>query len=110
MECYGETISGNLLDNTIQPPGTTIGIRDFSINGLPAVFIPGSAPITVVNPLTQLVTGALVVLSTGAWTFTPAPGYVGSVPAIMYNVSSSDGQTDPSVLTIDVFMRKSLDQ
>jgi hypothetical protein len=52
------------------------------------------------------VAGTITVAANGAFTFNPAPGYVGPAPAIAYVVKGSDGQTNPSELTIDVLPRE----
>jgi hypothetical protein len=44
----------------------------------------------------------VVVQANGSVVFTPAPGFTGQVPAITYTVESSDGQTSPGTVAIDI--------
>lgn len=99
---YGEPVSGNLLTNALPPPGTTTTVVAFSIAGMPTTYTPGPAAVTVTDPSTGKTAGTLVISSDGTYTFTPAAGFAGSVPTVTYTVRSSDGQTDPSQLVIDV--------
>jgi hypothetical protein len=98
----GTPLKANLLDNAVLPPGTNASIKSFTVAGSPTVYTPGPANITLVNPTTGATAGTLQVLPNGDVTFTPAPGYVGPVPTVVYVVASTDGQTDPSALNIDV--------
>ena len=98
----GSTLKGNLLDNAILPPGTSASIKSFSVAGSSTVYTPGPALITLTNPSTGVIAGTLQVLPNGNFTFIPTPGYVGPAPTVTYVVLSTDGQTDPSALNIDV--------
>lgn len=98
--------SGNLLDNAAPPPGATVSVTRFTVQGTSDVYTPALGPVTLFYPGTGTNTGTLSVSSNGAWTFTPAPGYVGPAPVVTYTVASSDGQTNPSTLTLDVLPRK----
>ena len=95
-------VSGNLLANAVVPDSTTVSVTSFTVQGVSTPFTPGTVPITLVNPVTGVITGTLVVQPNGDFTFTPASGYVGPVPTVSYTVASSDGQTNPSALNIDV--------
>ena len=66
------------------------------------VYPAGPTPVTVKDPVSNETTGTIVVLANGTTTFTPAPRFSGTVPLVSYIVASSDGQTDPSVLSITV--------
>ena len=90
-----------MLDNASLPAGTTATITGFTVSGSSTVHAPG-APISLTSPTTGTLVGTLVVNPDGTYTFTPAPDYVGAVPAIQTNVRSSDGQTVTSALTITV--------
>jgi large repetitive protein len=92
----------NLLDNTVEPAGTTANVTSFTLPGSSVVYPAGPTPVTVVDPVTGKVTGTMVVQPNGDVTFTPAPGFTGQVPAISYTVESSDGQVSPSALAITV--------
>ena len=45
--------------------------------------------------------GTLTVNADGTWTFTPAPGFTGDVPAV-YTIADPDGLTDTATLTITI--------
>lgn len=92
----------NVLANAVAPAGTTDSVASFTLPGSTAVYSAGPTPVPVVDPITGKLTGTVVVLPDGAVTFTPAAGFTGQVPPITYNVASSDGQTQPSTLTIAV--------
>jgi hypothetical protein len=98
----GTPVTLNLLDNAVAPTGTTTSIASFTLPGSAAVYNPGSTAVPVINPATGSATGTIVVLADGTATFTPAPGFSGTVPTVSYVVRSSDGQTDPSTLIITV--------
>ncbi|WP_310594089.1 Ig-like domain-containing protein, partial [Flavobacterium sp.] len=87
----GETASGNVLANDTDAENNTLTVTDFTINGqtYPAgsiVDIPG--------------VGTLKVNADGGYTFTPADGYSGAVPAITYTVSDGQGATSTGTLAI----------
>jgi len=92
----------NVLDNTVAPPGTTVSVTSFTLPGSSVVYTAGPTPVTVVDPVTGMVTGTVVVEPDGDVIFTPAPGFTGEAPAISYTVMSSDGQVSPSALDITV--------
>jgi hypothetical protein len=98
----GQTLNGNALDNASVPPGATVNVTGFTIEGSSQVYTPGSSPITLNDPDTGLPMGTLTMQPSGAYTFVPVAGYVGSAPAIGLYLRSSDGQTVVSALTIDV--------
>jgi hypothetical protein len=106
----GMATSGNLLDNVKAPAGTTVAVDSFTVQGSTQVYRPGAGPVTLTvadGPLAGTVAGTITVAASGAYTFTPAPGYVGPVPAVAYAVKSSDGQpANPSELTLDVLPRE----
>ena len=92
----------NLLENASPPNGTTASITSFTLPGSSVVYPAGPTPVTVTDPVSNTTTGTIVVLANGTTTFTPAPRFSGTVPLVSYTVASSDGQTDPSVLSITV--------
>lgn len=100
-----QPLTGNVLDNASIPPGSTATVSGFSIAGSTRVLSPGTTT-TLTNPVTGMPTGTLVLRSDASYTFTPASGYVGPVPAINVNVLGSTGQTATSSLTIDVLPRE----
>lgn len=92
----------NVLDNALVPAGTTANVTSFSLSGSSVVYPAGPNPVTVTDPVTGKVTGTVVVQPDGALTFTPAPGFTGQVPAIIYTVESSDGQLSPGAVSVTV--------
>lgn len=97
--------SGNLLANSVPPLGATVAVINFTVRGVTGVSTPGNI-VQLVNPDTGVATGSLLIQSSGSFVFTPAPGYVGPVPTVYYNVRSSDGQIEHSALNIDVLPGK----
>lgn len=97
----------NLMDNVDAPAGTTANVTSFTLPGSAVVYPTGPEPVPVLDPVTGMTTGTIVVLPNGTATFTPAPGFSGNVPSIQYTVESSDGQVNPSVLDITVTPRGS---
>jgi hypothetical protein len=104
----GEALSLNLLDNAQAPNGTTVVVAGFTIAGDPTVYTPGPTAVPVKDATTGVVTGTLLVQADGSVTFTPAAGFSGDVPVVVYTVSSSDGQVNPSALSITVQPGKQL--
>jgi hypothetical protein len=105
----GVPTSGNLLDNVDPAPGTSVTVDSFTVQGSTQVYRPGSGPVALTvadGPLAGTVAGTITVAANGSYTFTPAPDYVGPVPAISYTVKGSDGQANPSELTLDVLPRE----
>ena len=98
---FNTPVSGNVLDNASLPPGTTANVTGFTVAGSTTVQAPG-VPVSLTDPTTGAPGGTLVVQPNGTYTFTPAPGFVGSVPPVNANIHSSDGQTVTSALTITV--------
>jgi hypothetical protein len=90
-------VSGNLLANASSADGTPV-VVDFTVAGTTHA-ADGVTPVS----LTQggVTVGNLTVSSSGAYTFTPTPGYSGPVPTVSYAVF--DGvNNDTSTLTIAV--------
>lgn len=98
----GTPVRTNVLNNAIAPPGSTVSVASFTIAGSNVTYTPSRNPVTVVDPISGLAAGTLVVRANGDVTFTPAPGFTGPVPEILTTVKSSDGQTNPSSLSINV--------
>ena len=89
-------VSGNVLtDGTDDSDvdGNTLTITEFKLNGVS--YNPGT---TVSIPGV----GTVVVATTGSYTFTPAAGYTGAVPAIDYTISDGNGGSDVGRLSITV--------
>lgn len=64
--------------------------------------LPGPGAVPLVDTVSGAVTGTLSVLASGAYAFTPAPGYVGPVPTVYVTVDSTDGQWLEVALTLRV--------
>jgi hypothetical protein len=62
----------------------------------------------VIDPATGKVAGTVVMQPGGLVTFTPAPGFTGQAPTILYTVESSDGQVSPGTLTVTLAPSTSL--
>jgi hypothetical protein len=92
----------NLLDNTQAPSGTSVSVTNFTIAGSSTVYTAGNSIVEVRNAITSTLVGTLIVQANGTTIFEPATGYTGPVPLINYNVRSSDGQVNPSTLSITV--------
>ncbi len=85
--------SGSVLTNDTDPDGDTLSITTFTIGGVTynagdTASIPG--------------VGTIVVNTDGTYTFTPAFGYVGTVPTIGYAISDGNGGTTNGTLTLSV--------
>jgi CshA-type fibril repeat protein len=102
----GTLLITNILANAVVPPGTTVNVTSFTLPGSGVVYPAGPTPVPVVDPVTRATAGTVVVQSDGTVTFTPAPGFTGQAPAIQYTVTSSDGQTSPSALSVTVLSGK----
>jgi hypothetical protein len=98
----GQPVSGNVLTNAAIPSGQTAAVTGFSIAGTSQIITTGSGPVTLTSPTTGQPVGTLTMQSSGAYTFTPAPGYVGPAPAVTVYSKTSGGQTGVSSLTLQV--------
>lgn len=88
------------------PPGLAVSVVSFTVQGMGGqVIAPGSGRVVLTSPATGLTAGTLVLDGSGAFTFTPAPDYIGPAPAVSYTAVSSDGQSAMSALTVDVVPR-----
>lgn len=75
-------------------------VTGFSIAGSTQVYRAGSS-VALNDPLTGAPIGTLVISGSGAYIFTPVPGFTGPAPAI--NIYSQSGNAKVvSSLTIDV--------
>ncbi|WP_296687098.1 Ig-like domain-containing protein [Flavobacterium sp.] len=85
--------SGNVLTNDTDADGNTLSVTTFTVGGVTynvgeTATIPGK--------------GTIVMNADGSYTFTPAFGYIGSVPVIGYTVSDGNGGNTNGTLTISV--------
>jgi VCBS repeat-containing protein len=87
--------SAGLLANATDDEGNALVISGFSVAGQPGPFAVG-APTTITG------VGTLTIALDGSYTFVPAAGYAGPVPAIAYTVADGNGGLDTSTLTLAV--------
>lgn len=92
----------NVLDNTVPPPGHSVMITSFSMPGSLTAYPAGPLPAAVVDPITKVQVGTMVVLPGGSVTFNPAAGFTGQTPPATYTIRCSDGQSGRGTLTITV--------
>jgi hypothetical protein len=98
----------NVLSGAVAPPGASVSVTGFSLAGSGVVHPAGSATVTLLDPTTNTVTGAVVVQADGTVTFSPAATFAGQVPAITYTVASTGGQVNPSAVSLTVLPGESL--
>ena len=92
----GETATTNLLDNDTDLNGDPLTITQ--VDGVD----PSVGPISIVDPITGAPAGSLVVDAiTGEATFTPEPGYTGTVQ-LPYTIDDGAGGTDAGTLTFQI--------
>ncbi|MBV7569732.1 retention module-containing protein, partial [Pseudomonas sp. PDM27] len=87
-------VTGSVLTGTSSVDGP-VSVVNFAIDGVPGTFNAGQTA-TIAN------VGTLVIGANGAYTFTPADNYNGSVPTVSYTVTDGSGSNVTSTLTIDV--------
>lgn len=89
------------ISDSIQPlVGTTLTVTSFTTPSSPTPISPGSPPMRLVVPGTGDLAGMLAVSASGAFTFSPAVGFVGGMPAVRVLVARSDGQSRAVPLNI----------
>ena len=92
----GESATTNLLDNDTDLNGDPLTITQ--VDGVD----PSVGPISIVDPITGEPAGSLVVDAiTGEATFTPEPGYTGTVQ-LPYTIDDGAGGTDAGTLTFQI--------
>ena len=88
----GEPATTNILDNDVDPNGDPLIVTE--VNGVD----PSTGPIAIVDPDTGTPLGVLVVDPvTGEATFTPWPGFTGTVQ-VPYTVSDGEGGSDTGTM------------
>ncbi|PNB60180.1 RTX toxin, partial [Pseudomonas sp. GW456-E7] len=87
-------VSGSVLTGTSSVDGP-VSVVNFSIDGVTGTFNAGQTA-TIAN------VGTLVIGASGAYTFTPATNYNGTVPTVSYTVTDGSGSNVTSTLNIDV--------
>ena len=85
---------GNVLSND-SDIDNVLSVVTFTIDGVNGTFTAGQTA-TIAN------VGTLVIGANGAYTFTPAENYNGTVPAVSYTVTDGSGSNVTSTLTISV--------
>ena len=89
----GQAATANLLDNDTDPNGDPLTISDVDGND------PSAGPISIVDPVTGDPQGTLAVDPvTGEATFTPEPGFTGTVQ-VPYTIDDGNGGTDTATMT-----------
>ena len=89
----GQVATANLLANDTDPNGDPITITQ--VNGTDLT----TGPIAIVDPVTGVTQGTLEVDPiTGEATFTPEPGFVGTVQ-VPYTIDDGNGDTDTATMT-----------
>ncbi|WP_223544017.1 tandem-95 repeat protein, partial [Pseudomonas sp. BF-B-28] len=87
-------LTGSVLSGTSSVDGP-VSVVNFTIDGVAGTFIAGQTA-TIAN------VGTLVIGANGAYTFTPAANYNGTVPTVTYTVTDGSGSNDTSTLNISV--------
>ncbi|WP_223526813.1 tandem-95 repeat protein [Pseudomonas sp. BF-B-19] len=87
-------LTGSVLSGTSSVDGP-VSVVNFTIDGVTGTFIAGQTA-TIAN------VGTLVIGANGAYTFTPAANYNGTVPSVTYTVTDGSGSNDTSTLNISV--------
>ncbi len=87
-------LTGSVLSGTSSVDGP-VSVVNFSIEGVTGTFNAGQTA-TITN------VGTLVIAANGAYTFTPAANYNGTVPTVTYTVTDGSGPNDTSTLNISV--------
>ncbi|MGW8464068.1 retention module-containing protein [Pseudomonas sp. CLCA07] len=85
-------VTGSVLDGTSSGDGP-VSVLNFTVGG--TQYLAGETA-TITN------VGALMIGASGAYTFTPAANYNGSVPSVTYTVTDGSGTNDTSTLNISV--------
>ena len=85
--------TGNVLTNDSDVDEDTLVVTQFSVDGT-------NTNAGTIKTITDV--GTLNILSTGAYTFTPALNYNGTVPAISYTVTDGNGGSATGTLNITV--------
>ncbi len=89
----GQVTTGNVLTNDSDVEGSALSVTQFVWNGVTT---------TAGQTATIAGVGALTIGTDGAYTFTPAAGYAGTVPAATYTVSDGTATATATLsLTID---------
>lgn len=83
--------TGNVLSNDSDPDGDPLSVVSFTVNGT-----THAAGTTVI-----LTSGALSIGTSGNYTFTPNPGWVGQLPTVTYTLTDGTASTS-STLDIQV--------
>ena len=90
-------VSGNVIDSGLTSGDGPITVTSFQVAGIGTVYTAGQTA-TIAG------IGTIVIGSSGAYTFTPAANYNGTVPTVTYSLSDDSGATvgDTSTLIITV--------
>lgn len=81
--------------------GASLSVTSFTTSAAPTPIPPGT-PARLVVAATGDMAGTLAVSAGGAFTFTPAVGFVGAMPEVHVLVARSDGQSRAVPLNVTV--------
>ena len=92
----GQIVTTNVLTNDTDSNGDLITVSEVNGND------PSAGPITIVDPAAGATQGTLEVdPATGEATFTPEPGFVGTVQ-VPYTIDDGNGGTDTATMTLSL--------
>ncbi|SLJ84761.1 Ig-like domain-containing protein [Psychrobacter sp. DAB_AL43B] len=86
----GAPVTTNIITNDTDANNDPLTVKNFTVGG--ETYLPG-------NDATIPNVGTITVGTDGSLTFTPVPGYVGSVPPVDYTVTDSKGGEDTGTVT-----------
>ncbi|MCB1483645.1 MAG: cadherin-like domain-containing protein, partial [Hyphomicrobiaceae bacterium] len=87
--------TSGLLANVTDVDSSIFEVVSYTIDGMPAKQPIGS-PVTIPD------VGIITIDADGSFSFAPATGYTGAIPAITYTISDGNGGTDTSVLALTI--------
>ncbi len=93
----GAPVHGNLVTNDLDPDGDLLTVTEITVDGSTYKMTAGSTGNIIIPGK-----GTLVVKENGDYSFTPNPGWYGTVPQVSYTISDGNGGQDSSTLDITV--------
>lgn len=101
VSASGGIVVGNVLANALSS-AAAVRVARIRVPGIAKPYSPGPTPLTITDPASGQPAGSLVMLANGTYSFTPAPGFVGPVPAVSYDLATPDGRSGTSTLRLSV--------